>query len=125
MYRIKIKLATTVCSISFDLLTTTSETRDTIFHLCTMCGCYSIIELLQFTIVHFFWASLGKALCQKACHQDTIKRRNTHKRRFAIKIQILRGTSGRSRLIEQTLILMDIFENCSSCLNKLILMVFA
>ena len=30
--------------------------------LSTMHGCISIVELLQFTTIHSFWASLGKAL---------------------------------------------------------------
>ena len=59
-------------------LLTTSAPRGTFSRLSTTHGCISITELLQFTIVGSFWASLGKALFQKECHQDAIKRRKTH-----------------------------------------------
>ena len=59
-------------------LLTTSGPHGTFPHLSTTHGCISIIEFLQFTIVRSFLASLGKALFQKVCHQDVIKRKKTH-----------------------------------------------
>ena len=59
-------------------LLTTSGPRGTFSRLSTKRGCISIIKLPQFTVVPSFWASLGEALFQKACHQDAIKRRKTH-----------------------------------------------
>ena len=59
-------------------LPTTSGPRDTFSRPSTTRGCISIIELLQFTIICSFWASLDQALFQKACYQDTIKRRKIH-----------------------------------------------
>ena len=65
-----------------------------------MCG--TIIELLQFAIIHSFWASLCEALFQNACHQDAIKQTNTHN---CIGIEKIQGdTTGGSKLIEQTLL---------------------
>ena len=49
----------------------------------------------------FLLASLGKALYQKACHQDAIKRRKTHNCVGTDKF--LGGAAGRSKLIEQIL----------------------
>ena len=66
-----------------------------------MCGCISIIELLQFTTIHSFGASLGKAVLECVCHQDTIKQTNTHN---CIKIEKFQDTASGSRLIEQTLL---------------------
>ena len=52
-----------VCSVSCDLLLiTTYGTCGTFCRLSTTRGCISITELLQFTIVRSFWASLGKYL---------------------------------------------------------------
>ena len=82
------------------LLTTTSGPRGTFSRLSTMRGCVSIIELLQFTIVSSCWASLGKALIQKACHQDVIKRTKIHNCVGTEKFQ--GDAAGGSKLIEQT-----------------------
>ena len=70
--------ASKVCSINFNHLLTTSGPLVTFSRLSTMRGCISTIELLQFTIVRSFWASLGEALFWEACHQDAIKLKKTH-----------------------------------------------
>ena len=46
----------------------TSGPHDMFSHLSIMYGSISIIELLQFTTVHSFWASLGKASKQTNTH---------------------------------------------------------
>ena len=81
-------------------LLTTSGPRGTFSRLSTTLGCISIIELLQFSIVRSFWASLGKALFEKACHQAAIKKRKSHNCVRTDK------SAGGSKLIEQTLNLM-------------------
>ena len=67
-----------VCSISFD--PPANYHWGTFSHPSARatCGYISITELLQFTIVHSYQVSLGKALFQKVCHPDAIKARKTY-----------------------------------------------
>ena len=52
-------------------------------------------ELLQLNIVRSFWASLGKVLFKKECHQDAVKRRRLI---IALEQTIIFGKEGRGHL---------------------------
>ena len=79
-----------------------------------MWGSISISELLQFTTIRSFRASLGEALFQNACHQDPIKQTNTHN---CVGIEKFQGdTAGGSKLIEQTLLSWSVILSSLTCL---------
>ena len=96
-------LHSTVKSVQSALthLLTTSGPRSTISHLSANRGCISIIELLQFTIVRFLWAALGKACFRKRAIEMRLSEQRVV---IALGQKKFRGDAvGRSKLIEQTL----------------------